>query len=101
MSSNIFISYDLHQPVRNYERVIHAIKTCGTWAHVQKSLWYVSGSLTMEQVFLRLSTAIDIDDSLIVIDASTNDAKWTGVNPEVARLIQGTWQQSSQVRRFG
>jgi hypothetical protein len=32
------VSYDLSQPQRNYEALYGALKSYGTWAHVNESL---------------------------------------------------------------
>ncbi len=92
MKSNIFVSYDLHQPVRNYERVIAAIKECGAWAHVQKSFFYVRTQMTTQQVFEYVCAHVDVDDSLIVVNSTTDSARWTSnINPAVGRQMLDRW----------
>lgn len=89
--ANLFISYDLNSPGQDYADLITAIKSLGNWAKVQKSLWYVNSSLTASQVRDRLVAHIDKNDSLIVVDASNNDAAWYGLTEEVSDHIRQQW----------
>lgn len=49
MANNLFISYDLFTPGKDYSTVIEAVKSLGSWAKVHKSFWYVKSSLSCEQ----------------------------------------------------
>lgn len=46
MANNLIVSYDLYSPGQDYSKVIDAIKALGSWAKVQKSVWYVNSSYT-------------------------------------------------------
>ena len=37
----LLIAYDLHKPDRDYEAVIATIKSFGSWAHDEESVWFV------------------------------------------------------------
>lgn len=91
MGNNLMLSYDLSQPNRNYSSLIELIKTLGSWAHVHGSVWYVNSSLTASTARDRLVRVLDQDDSIIVFDASNNDAAWQNLKPEVAALIMKQW----------
>lgn len=91
MANNLFISYDLNSPHKDYSAVIDAIKELGPWASVQKSVWYVSAELTSEEAAKIIREKQDFNDSLIVIDASNNDAYWFNVPDEVSKHIQNHW----------
>ncbi|NNT93892.1 hypothetical protein [Stutzerimonas nitrititolerans] len=93
MANNLFVSYDLNTPGKDYSKVIDAIKALGSWAKVQKSFWYVNSSLNAEQAASRVWAAMDSNDSLIVIDATQNDAYWYNVLPEVAKHMQDNWKR--------
>ena len=45
MANNLFVSYDLHAPNKNYEAVTKAIKELGDWAKVHYSYFYVKSQL--------------------------------------------------------
>lgn len=98
--NNLYISYDLKNPGQNYERVITAIKGLGLWAKVQYSLWFVSSTYTAKHAAEIVRDTQDSNDTLIVIDASNNDAAWYGLTIEVSEHIQHNWnRQAAGVRR--
>lgn len=72
MANNLFVSYDLHEPGKNYDAVIEAIKKLGNWAKVHYSLWYVKSDLAASQAAEQVWTKMDANDKLLVIDASNN-----------------------------
>lgn len=94
MASNLFISYDLKTPGRNYDRVIAAIKaTCPFWAKAQYSYFYAHSDLTAEQVCNAVWEAMDANDSIVVVDASREQAAWRGsISREAAQYIRDNWQ---------
>lgn len=91
MSNNLFISYDLYSPGQDYTVVIEAIKSLGSWAKVHKSLWYVSSNLSAEQAANAVWEKLDANDSLIVVNSSTNDAYWYNLAPQVGQHIKDHW----------
>lgn len=95
MANNLFVSYDLNSPGQNYERVIEKIQSLGSWAKVQKSFWYVDSPYTASQALDIVKQAIDSNDSLIVVDATTNNAAWYGLKPEVSKHIKRSWLNSA------
>ncbi|RXH41172.1 hypothetical protein [Bradyrhizobium zhanjiangense] len=92
MANNLFVSYDLYEPGKDYGAVGSAIKELGSWAKVQKSLWYVRSSFTAEQAAEHVRRSMDRNDSLIVVDAASNDAYWFNLSPEVAQFLQERWR---------
>lgn len=89
--NNLFISYDLKSPGQNYERVIAAIKTLGSWAKVQYSLFYVKSAYSASEAVDIVRRAQDANDSVIVIDATNNNAAWQGIDPKVGEFIKQNW----------
>lgn len=45
----LLITYDLHEPDRDYEDVIATIKGFGSWAHPEESVWLVDTTLSPAQ----------------------------------------------------
>jgi hypothetical protein len=88
---NLFVSYDLHQPGRNYESVIAAIKAQGNWAKPLESVFFLDTAKTAEAVHAAVRAAMDANDSLLVIDASNNHAVWSNLAPNVSDYIRGHW----------
>lgn len=87
--SNYFISYDLNVPGKDYEGVIKAIQSFGTWAKVHKSLWYVSSPLTLKDVYAVIEPAFDASDRFMVIEATS--AHWNTLSQEVGDYIKSNW----------
>ncbi len=87
------MTYDLNTPGKDYESVINVIKSLGNWAKIQKSTWYVSSALTCEQAGKRVLAALDRNDSLMVVDASGNNAYWYNVAPVAAEFIKSNWNK--------
>jgi hypothetical protein len=91
MANNLFVSYDLYNPGQNYEKVAEAIKSLGNWAKVQKSFWYVNSNYTASRAVDIVWAAMDTNDSLIVVDATNNNAAWRGLSTEVSDFIKDKW----------
>jgi len=90
MANNLFVSYDLHEPGKNYGAVTAAIQSIsGRWAKIHYSLWYVKTDLTAEQAAQRIRLAMDQNDSLIVIEA--RNAYWYHLSDEVSKYVQNNW----------
>jgi hypothetical protein len=83
--ANLFIAYDLDKPGQNYAGVEQAIKSLGSWAHVQLSVWYVHTQYDAQSAAQFIWKEMDSNDRLLVIDAA--NARW--YNP----IAQGTFIQ--------
>lgn len=91
MSNNLFISYDLKTPRQNYDAVISRIKLLGHWTHLQKSVWYVNSSHRAKEAGERVLASMDGNDSLLVVDATNNDAYWRNIGNEASHFVQTQW----------
>lgn len=79
----LLITYDLHRPAQNYTGLHEEIKKFGTWWHHLESTWLVETSLSPLDVWERLSSKVDKDDSVLVIRVS-NSPKYSGWLPQKA-----------------
>lgn len=91
MANNLFISYDLNTPGQDYQKVFEAIKSLGNWAKVQKSFWYVNSNYSASQAVDIVWKVMDKNDSLIVVDATNNNASWQNIDNEVSAYIKKFW----------
>jgi hypothetical protein len=91
MANNLFISYDLYAPEKNYDAVGSSIKELGSWGKVQKSFWYVKSNFNSEQAAAHIRRSMDANDSLIVVDTTNNCANWYNLSPQVAQFISEKW----------
>ena len=69
------ISYDLRKPGQNYDQLYEAIKSYGTWARVNESVWAVVTTNTAVQIRDHLLRFIDTNDRLFVIKSGV-EAAW-------------------------
>ena len=91
MSNNLIVLYDLGLVGQNYSAVIYAIKLSGSWTKIQQSVWYVDSPLNAELAAKKVNTYMDRNDSLIVLDATNNDAFWYNLSDVASKQIQGHW----------
>jgi hypothetical protein len=87
--TNLFISYDLMTPGKDYSRVHNAIKSLGTWEQLQFSLFYVHSPHTKEQAAGIVWAVMDSNDRLCVVDA--NGASVPNATPAQISAIAGIW----------
>ena len=69
------VAYDLNSPVRDYSRLIEAIKLYGTWWHHLDSTWFIKSDSTATQIRDHLGQYIDSDDELLVFEVGLG---WAG-----------------------
>ena len=72
------IAYDLKSPGKDYQPLYDAIKSYGTWAHIQDSVWAVVTDGSSVDVREHLSSFMDGNDSLFVIKSGVA-AAWKNV----------------------
>ena len=91
MANNLFISYDLNSPGQDYSAIITEIKSLGSWTKVHKSFWYVNSNLSAEEAAKKIRGKMDSNDSLIVVNTSTNNGYWYNVTSEASKHMQDNW----------
>lgn len=69
------ITYDLHQPGRDYRDLIAEIKK-RDWCKVFESTWFVDTRETADQLCDRLRTKMDQNDNLLVMAAARPYQGW-------------------------
>lgn len=90
--NNLFISYDLREPGKNYGEVTQRIKSLGSWAKIHKSFWYVKSPLTAGEAVTKIESVLDANDLVSVVDASSDNAAWNSLPPEVSAHLQDHWR---------
>ncbi len=102
MANNLIISYDLYRPGQNYTRIAKAIRSLGAAVKIQKSVWYVSSSHNQTVARDALVRAIDRNDSVVVVNATTDAIAWHGLDAKTAETVRRRWQSQSPTnyRRF-
>lgn len=72
------ITYDLNKQGQNYEALIKAIKdsSTGAWCTYWKSSYLIKSNLSVQQVSDNLTSCLDSNDSLIVIEVKPSYQGW-------------------------
>lgn len=86
--SAYMITYDLKKSGQDYENVIKTIKDSSIyWCSYWKSSYLIKSNLTAQQITDNISTYLDGNDTLIVVEAKdTNYQGW--LNKEQWKFIQ-------------
>jgi|APMI01.1.fsa_nt_gi hypothetical protein len=75
--SKVFcVSYDLKQPGRDYSPLIDALKESSQWWHYLDSTWLIKTTETSDQVWARLSSKVDKNDFMLIIEVRNNSNGW-------------------------
>lgn len=88
---NLFVSYDLIAPNKNYAAVEQAIRQLGVVSRVLLSVWYVKTMYSAEQARDHIRNAIDQNDKLLVIDA--NNAFGQNIDARDWSVISNNWNK--------
>lgn len=62
----LMITYDLHNPGRDYEKIQEAIESAMSWAHPQGSVWLIDSGLSPSTWVEKLKEAGDSNDEYLV-----------------------------------
>ncbi|MGE4062706.1 MAG: hypothetical protein AB7E79_05000 [Rhodospirillaceae bacterium] len=89
---NIFVAYELLRPERGDDRISQTIEAFGcAWARINKTVFYIHGDLDAQYVGNKVWAAMNMDDKLVVIDATKNDARWYNIKPEISEFLVANW----------
>ena len=90
--SNLLVTFELLVPHQNESAVLATLKTCGRCIRVKHSLWYLKSSLSAAQVADKMRNVLDVYDTIIVIDASNDNAAWYNLDAAAADAILKQWK---------
>lgn len=91
MANNLHVVYDLMTPGQDYSAVEAKIKELGGWAKLNQSVWYVDSLFTAAQARDHIKTVLDPNDKLYVVNATANDAAWSGLSDVVGSFVRDSW----------
>lgn len=74
------VSYDLNKEGQNYKDLIAEIKSFNGYCKVMDSYWFVYSNGSASAVSARLKKHMDKNDSLLVMETSTNLQGWLNKN---------------------
>jgi hypothetical protein len=70
------ISYDLHKPGKDYNGLIKELQNSHTWWHYLESTWLIYTNETANQIWNRLSSYLDQNDSILIIETGKDYSGW-------------------------
>lgn len=87
---NVLITYDLIPTHRNYTLLINRIREIAgkeefCWSEL-KSVWIIRTSSYAKQVFGMLSSYVDENDKLLVLDLD-DEGSWQGFNDKQSKFL--------------
>lgn len=85
MKSYIVI-YTLRKLGTDYEGLQNAIKSYGTWAHLDGSVWIIKSNLSAQSIRDDLRQHID-DNDTIFVGGYTGVSAWHNISGEVAKWL--------------
>lgn len=93
MADNLLVSYDLHAPGKNYERLVEAIKqqSDGRWARLNLSYWFIKSHKNTSDIAAAIRSVMDANDKLIVINVDKDQAVWYNLGDDVSKYLQNNW----------
>jgi hypothetical protein len=86
--NTLLISYDLIRPGQNYKRLIDFIQSHDYWAKPLESLYLIKSSSSDESIRDQITSIIDINDKVIVINVTKDSAVWKGLSEDVSKWIK-------------
>ncbi|HNT26562.1 MAG TPA: SinR family protein [bacterium] len=87
MNMAYIISYDLKDPGKNYEKLLHIIKGYENWARLGGSAYIIITTKTPVEVRDSLNKALDNNDKLYV-GLVKAPAAWQGMPDEVSTWLR-------------
>lgn len=80
------------RPERGGDKIREMIQSFGvSWARINKNVFYLHGELDAQNVGNKVWTAMNVDDKLVVIDSTRNDARWYNIKPEISQFLVSNW----------
>ena len=70
------VSYDLRKPGRDYKGLFDELQVSPSWWHYLESTWLIVTTESANELYNRLRTHLDQDDSILVIQAGADRQGW-------------------------
>ena len=98
MSRNLFVTFDLHDSLRQAPLILSAIEELGQATRLFSSTWYVRSDLAAAEAARRVWDVMDRADSLVVIDTSTDEVAMFNLSDRCVKFMAHCWHQSLDVK---
>ena len=89
MANSLFISCAFSRPERTYDSMAAAIDALGVPSvEIHFALWHIKTTKSAIEVRDRLKPVLDVNDQLVVIDASSGKLAWLNVAQAADRRLR-------------
>ena len=89
MANSLFISCAFSRPERTYDNMAKAIDSLGVPSvEIHFGLWHIKTTKTVTEVRDRLKPAVDVNDQIVVIDASNAKLAWLQLAQAAERRLR-------------
>jgi hypothetical protein len=80
-AATLLIACDIH-PAQGaaYDDFVAAIQSLGAWWHHLETVWIVRSDKTPETIRDGLKSYIGVDDQVLILDITGDEAGWAGIN---------------------
>jgi hypothetical protein len=87
MSNNLFVAFDVHDTSREASLILSAIEELGQAVRIFSNVWYVRSNLPAAEAARRVWDIMQPADSLLVIDASGEEAATFNLDDGQQRML--------------
>ncbi len=96
MGNNLFVSFDIHDCYRQSPLIVSAIEELGEATRLFSSSWYVRSNLTAAEAARRLWDVMDSADTLLIVDATREEAAMFNVQEHAIQFISRCWRSERE-----
>ena len=89
MANSLFISCAVSRPERTYDKMAAAINALGVpSAEIHFGLWHIKTEKSVTEVRDQLKPVVDVNDQLVVVDASSGKVAWLHLTHAADRRLR-------------
>jgi len=89
MVNSLFVSCAFSRPERTYDTMAAAVQSLGgRCVEIHYALWHIKTDDSAGAVRERLKPALDVNDQLVVIDASNGKAAWINLRKDASGSLR-------------
>lgn len=93
MMRNLFVSFYIHDISREASLILGGIEELGDAVRIYGYVWYVRSGLTAADAASRLWDLMEASDSIVVIDASSNEVATFNLSEAALERMGAFWHQ--------
>ncbi|MES3002041.1 MAG: hypothetical protein V4787_15220 [Pseudomonadota bacterium] len=91
--NNLIIFYELIIPDRNQSAILATLRALGPCTRIRSSVWHLKASLSAQDLTTKLRNIVDRGDSVLVLDATNDNAAWYNIDQTTSDALQQQWRR--------